>query len=101
MLLMLLIGWTILLPAIVVGGLYIGSGVLGRRRAAVQVYEDLLADGRFSEAPRETEFYAVTPEPITGTAITRPALSEPSAGASRSAEQSPAAPERRPVSAGY
>lgn len=33
MLLMLLIGWTILLPAVVVAGLYLGSSVLGRRRA--------------------------------------------------------------------
>jgi hypothetical protein len=34
MLLMLLIGWTILLPAIVVSGLYVASNVLGRRRRA-------------------------------------------------------------------
>jgi hypothetical protein len=101
MLLMLLIGWTILLPAVVVAALYVGSGVLGRRRAEVDVYEDVLADGRFSEAALETEFYAVTPDQITGPAITRPAVPGPAAGASRSAEQSPAAPERRPVSAGY
>ena len=96
MLLMLLLGWTILLPAFVVAGLYVGSGVLGRRRAAVQVYEDILADGRFSEAPLETEFYTVTPVAITG-----PAVSAPAARAAHSAKPSSAASERRPVGAGY
>jgi hypothetical protein len=43
MLLILLIGWTILLPALVVAGLYAGSSVLGRRRAALSAYEDLFA----------------------------------------------------------
>jgi hypothetical protein len=96
MLLMLLIGWTILLPAVVVGGLYVGSAMLGRRRGAVSVYEGLLPAGRFSEAALEMDFYEMTPVAITGPAV--PAVS---AAAARSAEPSPAASERRPVSAGY
>jgi hypothetical protein len=87
MLLMLLIGWTILLPAVVVGGLYVGSAMLGR---------GLLPAGRFSEAALEMDFYEMTPVAITGPAV--PAVS---AAAARSAEPSPAASERRPVSAGY
>lgn len=90
MLLMLLIGWIVLLPAIVVAGLYVGSIVLGRRRgAALNVYEDLLADG---EAP-EGDAHEVTPEAITG---------EAAAGAGRRATSSGApASDVPPVSAGY
>ena len=44
MLLMILIGWVVLLPAIVVAGLYIASSVLGRRRRPLREYDDLLAD---------------------------------------------------------
>jgi hypothetical protein len=53
MLVMLLIGWIVLLPALVVAALYIGSSVLGRRRAPLHAYEDLFADDdAFDPAPR-------------------------------------------------
>lgn len=89
MLLMLLVGWIVLLPAIVVTGLYAGAIVLGRRRAALNVYEDLFADG---EGP-EGDAPAVTPEAITG---------EAAACAGRRAASSGApASDVPPVSAGY
>jgi hypothetical protein len=43
MLLMLLIGWVVLLPAFLVAGLYVTSSVLGRRRG-VRAYDDLLLE---------------------------------------------------------
>jgi hypothetical protein len=54
MLWMLLIGWIVLLPGIVVGGLYVSSSVLGRRcRAAMHTYEELFADEGSSEPTHE------------------------------------------------
>jgi hypothetical protein len=90
MLLMLLIGWIVLLPAVVVAGLYVGSTVLGRRRSALATYEDLFSD----EQAFEPEIPAVTPE-----SITRPLASTPI----RRTPQSPDAPpsEAPPVGAGY
>jgi hypothetical protein len=86
MLLMLLIGWIVLLPAIVVAGLYIGSSLLGRRRATLNAYEDLFAD----EPVFEADAPVVTPETITSQA--------PSAPDRDHAQASAAAP---PVGAGY
>ena len=81
MLLMLLIGWIVLLPALVVSGLYIGSTVLGRRQSVLSVYEDLFADDTLDT----DDIPIVTPEAITGV---RPTSDVPG---------SPA----RPVGAGY
>lgn len=53
MLWMLLIGWIVLLPAIVVGGLYVSASVLGRRRAALHAYEESFADEEGSEPTHE------------------------------------------------
>jgi hypothetical protein len=89
MLLMLLIGWIVLLPAIVVAGLYIGSTVLGRRRATLNAYEDLFAD----EPVFETDAPVVTPETITSQAPAAPAAPDHAQAA-----QTAAAP---PVGAGY
>jgi hypothetical protein len=90
MLLMLLIGWIVLLPAVVVAGLYVGSTVLGRRRSALGAYEDLFPD----EQALETEIPAVTPE-----AITRPLSSTPIRRTPDSRD-APAS-EAPPVGAGY
>jgi hypothetical protein len=90
MLIMLLIGWIVLLPAIVVVGLYVSSSVLGRRRSALGVYEDLLADAQ----AEETDVPAVTPEAITGPLACAPARREPVAS-DASASKVP------PVGAGY
>jgi hypothetical protein len=68
MLLMLLIGWIVLLPAVVVAGLYVGSTVLGRRRATLPGYEDLFAE----DQGLDTDLPAVTPEAITGQAASAP-----------------------------
>jgi hypothetical protein len=91
MLLMLLIGWIVLLPAIVVVGLYVGSTVLGRRRSALAIYEDLFSD----EQALETEVPVVTPESIIGPLAPAAARQTPA-----SPEEAPA-PEAPPVSAGY
>ncbi len=64
MLLMLLIGWTILLPAIVVAGLYVTSSVLGRRRAARHGYEDLFLERESSEVPFATSEVPFATEPV-------------------------------------
>jgi hypothetical protein len=88
MLLMLLIGWIVLLPAVVVAGLYVGSTVLGRRRAVLGSYEDLFADAHDSSV----EVPEVTPEAITG------AMSAASGVSRRVSADVPAAP---PVGAGY
>jgi hypothetical protein len=76
MLFMLLIGWIVLLPALVVAGLYIGSTVLGRRRAALNVYEDLFAD---ESAVQTEDVPAVTPEAITGPLASSPEHRTPAA----------------------
>ena len=52
MLLMLLIGWTVLLPALIVAGLYVGATILGRRRVALRAYEELFADEPRIDDPR-------------------------------------------------
>jgi hypothetical protein len=44
MLLLLLIGWVVLLPALIVGGLYLASSLLGRRRELSGTYDDLFSD---------------------------------------------------------
>jgi hypothetical protein len=90
MLLMLLIGWIVLLPAIVVVGLYVGSTVLGRRHSALGAYDDLFSD----EQTLETEIPAVTPESITGPLASAPARRTP-ASSDASASEAP------PVGAGY
>ena len=79
MLLMLLIGWIVLLPAVVVVGLYVSSSVLGRRRPAPGAYEDLFED----EQILEPEFPAVTTESITGPLASpkAPASAAPPVGA--------------------
>jgi hypothetical protein len=90
MLLMLLIGWIVLLPAIVVAGLYVGSSVLGRRRTALGVYEDVFAD----EQTSETDVPAVTPEAITGPLASAPDRRGP-------VRSDAPASEVPPVGAGY
>ncbi|HEY3775870.1 MAG TPA: hypothetical protein VGL69_22905 [Solirubrobacteraceae bacterium] len=90
MLIMLLIGWIVLLPAIVVVGLYVSSSVLGRRRAALGVYEDLLVD----EQTEEADVAAVTPEAITGPLASAPARRPP-------VTSDASAPKVPPVGAGY
>jgi hypothetical protein len=87
---MLLIGWIVLLPALVVVGLYVGSSVLGRRRSALGVYADLFLDAQ----ALETEISVVTPESITGPLASTPIRRTP---------DSPDAPESEapPVGAGY
>jgi hypothetical protein len=77
MLLILLIGWIVLLPAIVVVGLYVSSSVLGRRGSAPGAYEDLFED----EQVLETEIPAVTPESITGRLTPPKAPAAPTVGA--------------------
>ena len=93
MLLMLLIGWIVLLPAVVVVGLYVGSTVLGRRRTALGSYEDVFAD----EPENETDAPTVTPEAITGPLVLAPDPPDRRAPASSDAPASQAPP----VSAGY
>lgn len=72
MLWMLLIGWIVLLPAIVVGGLYVSSSVLGRRRAALHADEELFADAECSEPGYELRAVEagrtipVRPAPVPG-----------------------------------
>jgi hypothetical protein len=65
-LVILLLGWTILLPAIVVAGLYIVSTVLGRRRSALRVYDELLDQDVLGEASERRAyvppFPRLTPE---------------------------------------
>ncbi len=55
MLLMLLVGWTILLPALVIAGLYLTSSVLTRRRARrstdVLVWPEALVDDPSVDGP--------------------------------------------------
>jgi len=96
MLLMLLIGWIVLLPALVVAGLYIGSTVLGRRRAAVNAFEDLFA----AEPCAETdEVPTVTPEAITGPLASAPERRTPPAGDAPAGDTP--APDAPRVGAGY
>lgn len=63
MLWMLLIGWIVLLPAIVVAGLYVSSSVLGRRRAALHAYEDLFAEADALESALEQESAELIADP--------------------------------------
>lgn len=82
MLLMLLVGWVVVVPALVVGGLLIASSVLGRRARRAGAVE---ATGLARELGRLVE---VTPQPI-GTV-----------GDGRSGRTG-AAGEHRPVGAAY
>ncbi|HLI61665.1 MAG TPA: hypothetical protein VKV21_18565 [Solirubrobacteraceae bacterium] len=92
MLVMLLIGWIVLLPAIVVAGLYIGSSVLSRRRAALQAYEDLFADDE-----------ALDPLPGHASAYprTEPAAPTPLRPDTRGADRPAAVDETPPVAARF
>lgn len=86
-LLMVLIGWVILLPAVVVGALYLNSR---RHLRVVGSYDDLLADE--SEPVPAME---ITPEAITGV------LSPASRSTTRSAPSNPDTAESAAVGAGH
>lgn len=99
MLLMLLIGWTILLPAVVVAGLYVASTVLGRRRAALEApYAHVLADER-PLADEGPSVPALEPQPRR--ASSSPTGGVPSAAARRLVPVDRATSERPPVGAGH
>ena len=66
MLLMLLIGWIVVLPALVVAGLYVGSRVLGRRRAAMNGFEELFSQEPGLDAALHHQYPPVTPSMIIG-----------------------------------
>ena len=92
MLLMLLIGWVVLLPAVVVAGLYVWSSVLGRRRAAAPAYGDLLSGGQPEDVTAELHAWASPAPPQSDDASTAACATDQPQGS---------ASEARPVGAGY